>query len=440
MHRAQIALVGVFLVAAACGTSDRDTIEVDPETTSTTSKTVPPPPTGAPSLIGEGTTTSTPTPTTPTRSPQTTVSPTTAAPNLSGFAWSGRSSIPDDVLVFGVTAHPDGFLATGQLIGHRGDQSTGAAMFSADGTSWDLVSDFDPNDPAKGWLLMDAVTEGPKGFVSIGKQINEECMAAWVSPDGLAWTRAPKQAVFGDCGSDDFVTDITANADRYVAVGYRIRSQDWPDQITAPGTVSATIWTSRDGQEWTRLPAESGVLRIEGRGLIIEGIAHGPEGFVAVGRDCLGMADMCAWGHPVQNHAAIWRSSDGTTWHRVDLSDHPSLMGPELSGVAFGPEGYIAVGKSGAWRSADGLEWELVLKTDSPITAVASSDSYYAAAEVGAVWVSTNGAEWNLIGGDQTPAGSMLYVDLAITDKAVVGVGCVPSGCPKIRVANNIGE
>lgn len=78
-----------------------------------------------------------------------------------------------------------------------------------------------------------------------------------------------------------------------------------------------------------------------------------------------------AWREGEDDRPAIWRSSDGRRWSRVDLS---SAHGA-IESLAAGPEGFVAVGSADqlatAWRSADGETW--TAETIDPTTGVAAT-------------------------------------------------------------------
>ena len=83
-------------------------------------------------------------------------------------------------------------------------------------------------------------------------------------------------------------------------------------------------------------------------------IAHGPDGFLALGQDR-------------KSHLPrAWRSADGLAWERLPIP--PTTFGGGMPGdLVLGPGGWLALGwkatlKDGAqqvvWRSGDGLSWE----------------------------------------------------------------------------------
>jgi hypothetical protein len=126
-------------------------------------------------------------------------------------------------------------------------------------------------------------------------------------------------------------------------------------------------------------------------------VATGNTSVVAVGDD---------GGRP-----AIWRSPEGITWERVDLSSVQFPAGARVLDVAAAPEGFYAVGTAAggpaAWESPDGLVWrrsdvpgtgvvEQVVHSELGLTALGHDGSGAVAA-----WFSFDGSTWE--GADLEP-------------------------------------
>jgi hypothetical protein len=153
----------------------------------------------------------------------------------------------------------------------------------------------------------------------------------------------------------------------------------------------------------TSLPAPSR----EDEGRAVEGIAAGPDGFVAVGIDA---------GEP-RERAAVWVSSDGVEWNRI--ADKVIFVDARMRDVVWSPEGavFVAVGglesEGAVWVSPDGSAWErvAVLPFAGPgggieVEAVASDAGGLVAvgrewlsegASIPAVWTSLDGSEWDRV-------------------------------------------
>jgi hypothetical protein len=185
---------------------------------------------------------------------------------------------------------------------------------------WSLITwSLTPTEPfdGPGNQFLSDVTAWGDGFVAVGY----ECCGAtergivWSSPDGRVWNRTP------DTGQDfegEILDSVEPAGGRLAVVG-------------TLGAASA-IWLSDDGRDWRIATPASFV----GGGL--GGVAWGPAGFVAYGRHA--------------NGGAIWLSEDGRSWARDDSSFREAS--PAIVGTAWG---YVATSDAGAWWSTDGRSW-----------------------------------------------------------------------------------
>ncbi len=211
----------------------------------------------------------------------------------------------------------------------------------------------------------------------------------------MAWTRLPGQALLG-AGDDSHeyrIEAVVAGGPGLIAVGLvaPVSGQSWGE---------GAVWVSEDGRAWDRVPDENGVF---GGGYAIFDIARTRDGFVAVGAAHDGG----------QTSGAVWLSSDGLSWSRVES---PSFSGTIMHAVTAGDPGLVAVGIGSLWFSVDGIEWTLV-ETSSKETLwdVAYADWGFVAAGVwasGAIlgedgfltqtirphaWTSPDGSNWERI-------------------------------------------
>jgi hypothetical protein len=123
---------------------------------------------------------------------------------------------------------------------------------------------------------------------------------------------------------------------------------------TSQKTSEAAVWTSTDGTSWLRVTASQDALA--GGQLKMRDVTAGGPGLVAVGFS----------GTAGDSDAAVWTSKDGTTWER--LSGSPKVFGgpgPQvMATVVSGGPGLVAVGSDGsdaaAWTSKDGTTWTKV--------------------------------------------------------------------------------
>jgi hypothetical protein len=160
--------------------------------------------------------------------------------------------------------------------------------------------------------VIDAVAEGPAGFVAIthlpspGPKIVSRNNIVATSVDGVNWAERTVTP-------DGHYWSITYGAGQYVAVGAE----------AAGGGVGLVI-TSPDGATWTDVAHASTVLRR---------VRHTPAGFVAVGMNGVALA-----------------STNGRNWTESNAG-----IG-QFSDVAFGAGRFVAVGQVLA-ASADGRQW-----------------------------------------------------------------------------------
>jgi hypothetical protein len=130
----------------------------------------------------------------------------------------------------------------------------------------------------------DAIAANPQGYVIVGRVLNAGALtahaAAWVSADGLTWTRVPDTAAMdvgpcqdtGEEPSCGGMRAVTWTGSQFVAVG-QARTDG------ANGSRPAA-WASLDGETWTRVDAG-----LDFDGLLSSVTARGSM-LVAVGTIC----------------------------------------------------------------------------------------------------------------------------------------------------------
>ena len=243
--------------------------------------------------------------------------PATAWTSFDSATWT---QTPSDGLDGGylsdISSGGPGFIAIGS-VGPEGGNGEEAIWTSEDGVSWNRL----PDDPVFGdTLWISAVAPGGPGMVAVGSW-----MGAWYSSDGSTWERAsvpplPPEVYPGDDGETPqiYLIDVADRGGRLVTMGWAMLKDN---------SEVAVVWTSRDGRSWTDVPTPADVFP---PGSFISEITAGPDGFVAVGQITVGQVSA----------AAIWYSPDGRDWrlHR------PGPDGLQLSSVAAGDGGYVAVG------------------------------------------------------------------------------------------------
>jgi hypothetical protein len=138
-------------------------------------------------------------------------------------------------------------------------------------------------------------------------------------------------------------------------------------------------WVSRDGATWEAVEASSSGLDLgrfraatSGPEVGVEGVAHGPAGFVAFGWAQSDPGSRRAGTGPSGVTPALWRSDDGTSWDRLPTPSSFRAAGPMYSGalpvtILGTPRGYLLGGvlydtpapRAAIWSSTDGRTWAL---------------------------------------------------------------------------------
>jgi molecular chaperone DnaK len=198
-------------------------------------------------------------------------------------------------------------------------------------------------DPPGPDTMRAVAVSGTDDLVAVGLSVDLHARA-WVRHGPGDWTAVTPPAP-GTSG----VSDVAVNGKRMVAVGFT-------------GTATQrrpAVWTGTTGDSWTAVPLPPD-LRAAGLTELTAVTAVG-AGFLAIAVD--------RTTDPVDGDAAVFRSDDGVTWHRVAAS---GLDGPgpqDVHRVVHTDGGYVAVGSAlvGAargpalWTSPDGTKWQPML-------------------------------------------------------------------------------
>lgn len=232
--------------------------------------------------------------------------------------------------------------------------------------------------------------------------------APTVDPNaGLSWQLADA----GVFTSMDVISDAVALGSLVVAVG----TTETQDVVGAAGA-----WYSLDGQTWQ--PADD---LPDAEYAAIDAVSAGPGGLVGVGFDDSGDTSV----------PAVWRTTDGRSWTRVDDAD---LDRGQMAAVAGGADGYVAIGSdfddgtSLVWTSSDGADWS----AGEPVPGVDSGAAINGLAAIGQgfiaygssadgnarMWYSPDGREWQVAEGFGDEADSAVN-DVAVSDDGFVAVG-----------------
>ena len=204
---------------------------------------------------------------------------------------------------------------------------------------------------------------------------------------------------------------ITSGHGRFVAVG---SDGSFPSQAAA--------WTSSDGLTW-----EPATVVSPEAGTLMTTVTAVEDGFVAFG-------SASTTGGPDPDQVAAWRSADGTSWERADITrGAKSGLGAAARAVSDGPNGPLALGvffgqdvdSHRLWRSDDGISWEPTPLPKGDFlwsTIMATPDEYLLIGQKpggrSSNWRSVDGLTWERL------ADSPRMVDVAAApDGTVVGVG-----------------
>ncbi len=279
-----------------------------------------------------------------------------------------------------------------------GSPPSGSPTGQTDGLAFTRITS--PPLGGEGDQEITRIVRGGAGYVGAGFDTSggDEDAAIWRSVDGNRWDRVPHQEeVFGGPGRQQ-VTGLTESVN--LAVGY-----DAGD---------AAVWQSPDGGlTWQRVEDATGVLGGAGEQTMNRVVATSRE-FVAVGYDTSGG----------DGDAAVWTSTFGTDWFRVDPVE--SVFGgpgeQRLRAVAGDIDLLVAGGfddsggddDAAVWFSESGQGWEHVAHDEAALGG--AGDQQIAAIVAGpedrlvavgydsggdgsdaAVWTSDDGHAWRRV-------------------------------------------
>jgi serine/threonine protein kinase len=171
--------------------------------------------------------------------------------------------------------------------------------------------------------------------------------AVWTSPDGTAWTRVPDpNHVLGGAGNQG-MTDVQTLGDELVAAGF----------ASSGDGLDGAVWTSPNGTDWTPVPDPKHVLGGPGDQVINRLLTTKPvEG--------LDVPPIVAGGTSTvdgNEDAAIWYSTDGTTWNREQSTERVlggdgtqavnTIAQDDRSLVAVGTDATKTEQRAGVWTA-----------------------------------------------------------------------------------------
>jgi hypothetical protein len=280
--------------------------------------------------------------------------------------------------------------------------------------TWTRSADLDLAILGEPWIT--AAPDG--GFVAVVSDA-PNAVAVLRSLDGSAWSgvAVPEE---GPCGASAMCrvtpTGIAANAETLVITGQ--------DEAMAV----AAVWTSADGERWTRIRTLPDLR--DGQ---LSGLVRTPSGFAAVVNGFEGVG-------------VVLGSADGRSWSVAWLAAPANVSDGRLNAVVATGGGYAAVGRVGttvaAWTSPDGRSWTAatmpgkdgigfgggLVAHDGELWAFVPVDIWQAGSTNAFRWVSTDGgATWaqggpgprfNLLRAVLSPRGGLVAIGRPVTSQA----------------------
>lgn len=372
----------------------------------------------------------------------TTLPPTTLPPSpvvtLDSWKRVGADVMQPVVGLFDMTQVGSRLIAVGFDPGEEDRRQNGVIFASDDGVTWTRLAEDDPA-LTMGAVLIYGIAEGGPGLVAVGTGCEDNTApcaphpTVWTSADGTSWTRsATDPDIFGESGA---MMDLAATDYGIVAAG-NIAELGADDGFF----VRPAVWLSPDGADWSRV--------WEGD-LVDAGASSFVPGFTALAVDSEGLivGVGSAENEDSQVVAAVWISTDGRAWERIE-SNSPAFgsetdLDVTILEVTWGSDGFIAVGTEGGthvaiWKSADGLSWTRIDTTDQPfgttgtLSAVAALDTGFVATgphgfagpggKLVTLWTSPDGSSWDRV---QT-LGPGYAMAIVVTDVRIAAAGATP--------------
>jgi len=252
---------------------------------------------------------------------------------------------PGDQRALAVTEFGESLVAGGR------DDTVAAAWISPNA---DLTWERSNSDLGEG-EIRDFATVGDTLYAvgGTGPPIDQDA-AVWTSTDGANWTPVADDDLLAP--GDQQIWSVEAVDGSLVAVGYT---------YVVGGSYDGAIWVMTDG-DWTRVDPSM----FAGTGhQLMKAVAGGSDGlpFVVVG--CEDTTWRCDT-ETQPSDAAVWTSEDGQTWTKVDLDgvDLVGEGIQRMLSLAVHEDTFVAAGMATAntgdldavvWTSIDGRTWSL---------------------------------------------------------------------------------
>lgn len=341
-----------------------------------------------------------------------------------GHEWARLPANPafSSAQVFGLAEGGASLIASGMVVLTQARRIEGAIWASDDGRTWQRVAGGRGFENA----AVASIAKAPDGtLLATGANcyFESECLGPrlWRSNDGLSWTPIESNLFSGMIPSE-----LIPGEPGWIVIGSSSKLDAAP-----------LLWTSVDGQSWA--PA-SGLDREPGH---VAGVVVTGSGLVAYGSSH-------ARG---QSTAAVWTSDDGSQWTRVPADSAPRGLATTALGIVDGLLIAFVRDETGAelWTSENGLTWEHrqgaspssvidgrrpvrienLIKGGPGLIAFGSADVLPGTEPIG-VWVSADGVTWRAAKDSDAFAGAE-GVAAAIRHGSqilVVGARSCPTDCP----------
>ena len=256
---------------------------------------------------------------------------------------------PEDQRMLAVAEFDDRLIAGGR-------EGSDAALW----TSTDSGVTWSRSDGSLGLGLIRDIGRLDSTLVAVGavgspNDVLAQDAGVWTSRNGVKWTPVIDEDLGGEGGQQ--ISAVHTAGGRLIAVGF---------EYGTDGSYDGAIWTSQDGSEWSRL--DPTMFEETGQQLI-KGIVGGTRGLPLVAVGCEDDLERCDVAGQ-DSDAAVWTSDDGERWTKVDLEGEgvvgPGIQ--TMYGVSRRADGFIAVGAhtgnagdldGAVWTSVDGVSWEL---------------------------------------------------------------------------------
>jgi hypothetical protein len=326
--------------------------------------------------------------------------------SVDGSQWEHHPGFPDNTELIRMRHLGGLFVAIGRF--HLDDERTEGVLYtSSNGVVWTRRLHLASSEQ---WTFLEfaSVSHGNGRFVAVGTRsglLNSGEGFTYTSVDGITWTEEPAgpspalthpiDIVHGDAGFVMLAADqILTSADGLTWQLRHTLPPGWRGWMAAssgkrvvclarnltntiPGEQEEVVLVSEDGRSWQETPLP---VDFDGKAFPRKLCSDGASFFAFNKRSAI-----C--------------SPDGIEWSEYFTPPSFDLGSAELSGVAYGGQGFVAVGAAGSiLASREGTTWEKRSSgTERYLYDVTHADGrYVVAGEGGTLLHSTDGENWTI--------------------------------------------